>query len=74
MYYHMYMYYSINSDNFMHGLYRIFIGDARPSAEKDEWIFHSIESIQDIVIPAARIALKVHQVSNAATIIVLWFH
>ncbi len=46
----------------MHGLYRMFIGDARPNAERDEWIIQDIDSIQDIIIPAARIALKVHQV------------
>lgn len=51
-------------DNFMNGLYRMFLGDARPNGEQDEWIFMDIDSIQEIIIPAARIALKVHQVSS----------
>ncbi len=50
------------SDNFMHGLYRMFIGDARPNSDKDDWIFQDIDSIQDIIIPASRITLKIHQV------------
>lgn len=48
-------------DNFMHGLYRMFLGDARPSSERDEWIIMDVDSIHDIIIPASRIALKVHQ-------------
>ena len=46
----------------MHGLYRMFLGDARPSSERDEWIIMDVDSIHDIIIPASRIALKVHQV------------
>ena len=46
----------------MHGLYRMFIGDARPNSDRDEWIIQDIDSIQETIIPAARIALKVHQV------------
>lgn len=52
----------IYSDNFMHGLYRMFLGDARPNSDKDDWIFLEVDCIQQIIIPAARIALKVHQV------------
>lgn len=47
----------------MHGLYKLFIGDARPNSENDEWIFEDVDSIKDFIIPAARTALKVHQVS-----------
>lgn len=46
----------------MNGLYRMFLGDARPNALNDEWVFNDVDSIQEILIPAARIALKVHQV------------
>ena len=46
----------------MNGLYRMFLGDARPHAISDEWVFCDVDSIQEIIIPAARIALKVHQV------------
>lgn len=49
-------------DNFMNGLYRLFLGDARPNSVNDEWVFSDVDSIQEIIIPAARIALKVHQV------------
>ena len=49
-------------DNFMNGLYRMFLGDARPNSDRDDWIFMDVDSIQDVIIPAARIALKVHQV------------
>ena len=48
----------------MNGLYRMFLGDARPNHSGDEWVFQDVDSIQDIVIPAARIALKVHQVHS----------
>ncbi|CAI8048371.1 Pecanex-like protein 1 [Geodia barretti] len=52
---------SRRGDNFMNGLYRMFLGDARPNHPGDEWVFQDVDSIQDIIIPAARIALKVHQ-------------
>lgn len=48
----------------MNGLYRMFLGDARPNAMNDEWVFSDVDSIQEIIIPAARIALKVHQVKG----------
>ncbi|XP_019858793.1 PREDICTED: pecanex-like protein 1 isoform X1 [Amphimedon queenslandica] len=54
-------------DNFMHGLYRMFLGDARPNGEKDEWIFIDVDSIQQVIIPAVRTALKVHQDSFTFT-------
>ena len=54
-----------SSDNFMNGLYRMFLGDARPNAMNDEWVFNDVDSIQEIIIPAARIALKVHQVGSS---------
>ena len=40
----------------------MFLGDARPHSLNDEWVFSDVDSIQEIIIPAARIALKVHQV------------
>jgi hypothetical protein len=52
---------SRRGDNFMNGLYRMFLGDARPHHSGDEWVFQDVDSIQDIIIPAARISLKVHQ-------------
>ena len=53
-------------DNFMHGLYKLFIGDARPHSENDEWVFLDVDSIKEFLIPAARTALKVHQVGVAS--------
>lgn len=55
---------SLHRDNFMNGLYRMFLGDARPNSDRDEWIFMDVDSIQEVIIPAARIALKVHQVGH----------
>ena len=49
----------------MNGLYRMFLGDARPNHSGDEWVFQDVDTIQEIVIPASRIALKVHQVGVA---------
>ncbi len=45
----------------MNGLYRMFLGDARPSNPLDEWVFEDVDSIKDIIISATRISLKVHQ-------------
>ena len=55
----------------MHGLYRMFLGDARPHSVNDEWVFSDVDSIQETIIPAARIALKVHQVPTASLSAVL---
>ena len=59
---------SCSGDNFMHGLYKLFIGDARPNGENDEWVFQDVDSIKDFIIPAARTALKVHQVSVCVSV------
>ena len=45
----------------MNGLYRMFLGDARPNHPNDDWVFNDVDCIKDIIIPATRIALKVHQ-------------
>lgn len=45
----------------MNGLYRMFLGDARPNNPNDEWVFQDVDSIKDVIIPATRISLKVHQ-------------
>ena len=58
----MYTHGTHSGDNFMNGLYRMFLGDARPHNLNDEWVFSDVDTIQEIIIPAARIALKVHQV------------
>ena len=58
----MYLYLCSSSD-FMYGLHQMFIGDARPH-EKDEWLFLIIESMNDVIIPAVRMSLKLHEVIN----------
>lgn len=50
-----------SGDNFMNGLYRMFLGDARPNNPNDEWVFQDVDSIKEVIIPASRISLKVHQ-------------
>ncbi len=45
----------------MNGLYRMFLGDARPENQNDHWVFQDVDSIKDVIIPATRISLKVHQ-------------
>ena len=50
-----------SSSDFMFGLYQMFVGDARPH-ERDMWLFHVIESMNDVIIPAVRMALKLHEV------------
>lgn len=56
------LFHSYSGDNFMNGLHRMFLGDARVNNVNDEWVFNDPDSIRAIVIPAARIAVKVHQV------------
>ncbi len=52
---------TFSGDNFMNGLYRMFLGDARPENPNDIWVFQDVDSIKDVIIPATRISLKVHQ-------------
>jgi len=40
----------------------MFVGDARPSGG-DEWVYHDFDILKEVVLPAVRIALKLHQVS-----------
>jgi len=57
-----FFYSSIYCDYFLHGLYSMFVGDARPSGG-DEWVYHDFDILKEVVLPAVRIALKLHQVS-----------
>lgn len=54
---------SVYCDYFLHGLYTMFVGDARPSHSSDEWVYHDLDILKEVVLPAVRIALKLHQVS-----------
>ena len=40
----------------------MFVGDARPSGG-DEWVYHDFDILKEVVLPAVRIALKLHQVN-----------
>lgn len=53
----------------MFGLYQMFVGDARPH-ERDTWLFHVIESMNDVIIPAVRMALKLHEVGVSSHLVV----
>ena len=41
----------------------MFVGDARPSHSSDEWVYHDLDILKEVVLPAVRIALKLHQVN-----------
>lgn len=58
----------------MNGLHRMFLGDARVNGVNDEWVFNDPDSIRAIIIPAARIAVKVHQVRGrgGAHLVEVW--
>lgn len=58
-----------SSSDFMFGLYQMFVGDARPH-ERDTWLFHVIESMNDVIIPAVRMALKLHEVGVSSHLVV----
>ncbi len=47
--------------SFQHGYYTLFKGDIRIQSPKDEWVFNDIEILKQIVIPAVRMGLRLHQ-------------
>jgi len=54
----------IDSDtlgSFQHGYYTLFKGDVRIQSTKDEWVFNEPEILKQILIPAVRMGLKLHQ-------------
>lgn len=42
----------------------MFVGDARPSHASDEWVYNDLDILKEVVLPAVRIALKLHQVGS----------
>eukprot|EP00117_Sycon_ciliatum_P031967 scpid4339/ scgid0624/ Pecanex-like protein 1; Pecanex homolog len=50
---------SVNS--FLYGLHAVFKGDMRIVSHKDEWVFTSMDMLHQIIKPAIRMALKLHQ-------------
>ena len=50
-------------ENFLFGLNELFRGDVRdPSSERDEWYLSDMAFLEAIILPAARMSLKLHQV------------
>lgn len=47
--------------SFQHGYYTLFKGDIRIQSPKDEWVFNDMEILKQIVIPAVRMGLRLHQ-------------
>lgn len=50
-----------NLDSFLFGLHSLFKGDFRVTSSKDDWVFSDMNFMQDVVQPAVRTALKLHQ-------------
>ena len=48
-------------DSFLFGLHSLFKGDFRVTSPKDDWVFTDMNLMQDVVQPAVRAALKLHQ-------------
>ncbi len=47
--------------SFQHGYYTLFKGDVRIQSAKDEWVFNEPDILQQIIIPAVRMGLRLHQ-------------
>ena len=46
----------------------MFKGDLRVESQKDEWVFTHIDILHQVIKPAVRMALKLHQVRLLAPI------
>ncbi|NWJ08931.1 PCX2 protein, partial [Crypturellus undulatus] len=51
---------AISLDSFLYGLHALFKGDFRIAA-KDEWVFADMDLLHQVVAPAIRMSLKLHQ-------------
>lgn len=47
--------------SFQHGYYTLFKGDVRIQSTKDEWVFNDMEILKQVIIPAVRMGLRLHQ-------------
>jgi len=50
-----------NLDAFLFGLHSVFKGDIRVQSHKDEWVMCDVNLMKNVVQPAVRTALKLHQ-------------
>lgn len=46
---------------FLHGLHALFKGDYRITSIRDEWIFFDMDLLHQVVAPAVKMSLKLHQ-------------
>ncbi|XP_044731162.1 pecanex-like protein 1 isoform X2 [Chrysoperla carnea] len=46
---------------FLYGLHALFKGDFRITSIRDEWVFTDMELLRQVVAPAVRMSLKLHQ-------------
>ncbi|XP_063162844.1 pecanex-like protein 2 [Candoia aspera] len=51
---------AISLDSFLHGLHALFKGDFRITS-RDEWVFADMDLLHQVVAPAIRMSLKLHQ-------------
>lgn len=49
---------------FLYGLHALFKGDFRITSARDEWIFADMDLMRNVLAPAIRMSLKLHQVYN----------
>lgn len=45
----------------LYGLHALFKGDFRITSARDEWVFHDIELLHQVIAPGVRMAVKLHQ-------------
>ncbi|KAI1289185.1 Pecanex-like protein 1 [Halotydeus destructor] len=45
----------------LYGLHALFKGDFRITSPRDEWVFQDIELLKQVIAPAVRMAVKLHQ-------------
>lgn len=50
-----------NFEFFLHGLHALFKGDFRITSPRDEWVFADMDLLHQVVAPAVRMSLKLHQ-------------
>lgn len=52
---------SLGVEFFLHGLHSLFKGDFRITSTRDEWVFIDMDLLHNIVAPAIKMSLKLHQ-------------
>uniref|UniRef100_A0A0N5AAH9 Pecanex-like protein n=1 Tax=Syphacia muris TaxID=451379 RepID=A0A0N5AAH9_9BILA len=49
------------AESFLYGLHALFKGDFRITSQRDEWIFVDMDLLKNVLSPAVRMALRLHQ-------------